>query len=463
MSQPILPSALLSQLGERAVQEPAKEETVHRANRWSQVGFVLSTLLMVLATLGPFIASATSEGASEGSSFRQLAYILLLLVVLVWAAPWERGLKYIAIPIPILVALAWCWLSLIWAVEPGIAFRRLLLTTSVIWTVCILVHCNGYRQNLNALRAAMVIILVANYLAVWLTPEVGIHLGEDLRAYTSVAGNWRGLTTHKNFAGASCAFCILLFLFEGRDLKLWFRASVIVLAGIFLYYSASKTSLGMLVLASGLGYFYNRIEKRFRRFIIPIGVIVMCGISAYTSVYMDALAHLYLQPTAFTGRGQIWSALYLYAQNHAMLGAGFSSFWNIGGYSPIFIYGKGYTTVVTVGHNGYLDLLVTVGWPGLLLIVWGVFFWPLLRVISVDRIEAGKGAMLCSLLLFCIGHNVTESSLFERDSFVGLFAIFVAAFIAYTLPGGRSLSRSGKRKRSANQAGQELMAQMQSR
>lgn len=463
MTQPILPTALLSQLGERAEAEAEVVETRPAVDNRALVGVLLGVVLMILATLGPFIATATSEGASEGSSFRQFAYVLLLGAVLVWAAPWRRGYKYIAVPLPIALALVWCWLSLGWAIEPGIAFRRLLLTTCVIWSACILVHCNGYRRNLNALRIAMVIVLVINFLAVWYEPEVGIHLGNDLKAGTSVAGNWRGLTTHKNFAGAASALCILLFLFDARAIKLPVRAGVIAAASLFLYYSASKTSIGMLILASVLGYFYNRIATRFRRFVIPVLVVIICIVAAYGSMYTDSVARLYLQPTAFTGRGQIWSALYLYAQTHALLGAGFSSFWNIGGDSPIFIYGTGYTTMVTVGHNGYLDLLVTVGWPGALLIVWAVLMWPLIRVVSMDRLDPAKGAMLCSMLLFCIGHNVTESSLFERDSFVGLFAVFAASFATYSI--SRSRSSSGKRRHSSSSAsaGQNLMAQMKAR
>jgi len=225
-----------------------------------------------------------------------------------------------------------------------------------------------------------------------------------------------------------------------------------------LYYSGSKTSMGMLAIAAFLGFTYNRISLRYRPLLIPLGVILLCSIASYASIFVNDTAALALDPTAFTGRGQIWAALFKYAQNNMLLGAGFSSFWNIGGDSPIFSYAHGYTTTVTVGHNGYLDLLITLGLPGVLLVMVSTLLWPIIKVATADRVEFGKGALLCSILLFCAGHNVTESSLFERDSFVGLIAVFAAACAAFTLNGSQSGGRS-----KARGAGEDLMKKMRQR
>jgi O-antigen ligase len=166
-------------------------------------------------------------------------------------------------------------------------------------------------------------------------------------------------------------------------------------------------------------------------------MLLICALATYSSAYVDGINRLYLEPTTFTGRGQIWTSLLMYWKDHPIFGSGFESFWNIGGSSPIFMYGHGYVTTITVGHNGYIDLLATVGLPGTLLIVWAVLLWPLLRIISSERVDNDKGALLCAMVLFCMGHNITESSLFERDAFIGVFAIFAAAFASYSLPKAR--------------------------
>ena len=76
---------------------------------------------------------------------------------------------------PILVALAWCWLSLSWAIEPLVALRRVLLLSIVIWSVFLMVQRLGYRSTLTLVRGALVVLLVANFVAVFLFPQTGVH------------------------------------------------------------------------------------------------------------------------------------------------------------------------------------------------------------------------------------------------------------------------------------------------
>jgi len=254
--------------------------------------------------------------------------------------------------------------------------------------------------------------------------------------------------------------CMLLFLFDAKHIYLWIRGAVLLAASFFLYRSVSKTSMGMAVLAAGIGYGYNILSRRLRVLLIPVGIVVICVVATFVSAYLDSLSNTYLSPTAFTGRGQIWAALLRYLQDHPLLGSGFGSFWNVGDSSPIFIYGHGYVTTVTVGHSGYLDLMCQVGVPGMLLIVAAVMVWPLIQIISSERISVEKGSLLCAMVLFCMGHNVTESSLFERDALTGMFAIFVAAFATYSLPKSRSRSSSNSQSR---KAGNQVMAEVMAR
>lgn len=457
MSQSLLPSSLQNLLGVRQAESLSESASVDGRSR---TGFFLSVGFILLAVLGPFIASLTSEGAAEGSSFRQISYSVVLVAVFILAAPWRRGWRMIAMPLPMLVALGWCWISVIWAIEPGISFRRLLLTTIVIWTVFIIAHSQGYRKTADALRVALTLTLVLNYLTVWIVPDVGIHLGIDSWLVTALAGNWRGIMTHKNFAGAACAITILLFLFDAKHINARIRGAVLLAAGYFLYRSASKTSMGMVVLSAAIGYGYSMLNRKLRIFLIPGAIIAICAIATFMTAYHDAISRLYMAPTAFTGRGQIWATLLLFLKDHPLGGSGFESFWNVGDGGPIYIYGHGYVTTITVGHNGYLDLLVTVGIPGMIMIVWAVMLWPLIQIVSSERISVEKGSLLCAMVLFCMGHNVTESSLFERDALTGVFAIFVAAFTYYSLPKNR---KSGKSNAARHRAGSAVMAEMAAR
>ncbi len=202
---------------------------------------------------------------------------------------------------------------------------------------------------------------------------------------------------------------------------------VIIGAAFFLIQSQSKTSAGMLGLAALGGMMFETLSRRLRAYLIPITTLLGSLIWLATSAYADFLTTTVLNPTAFTGRGQIWSTLLLYAADNPVFGAGFGSFWNIQGTSPVFLYGQGYVTEITVGHSGYLDQLVTVGLPGLVLMVVAVMIWPFVKLLSAASLPGPAGALMVSLLMFCIGHNVTESGLFERDAIISTFLFFVTA------------------------------------
>lgn len=396
-----------------------------RLLRVAAVGFLVMVLLAPLMSLNEM----TMSGA--GNSARQIGYIFFLALTLWGTRPLERGLGIIAVPWPMLLAIAWCVLSLSWAVDPDIGSRRLLLTVLTIWTVFLLVKFGGYQSILDILRGALVVALVVNYAVVFLDPATGIHLMRDSAMPTALIGNWRGLMAHKNYAGAASALLILLFLFDAKRIPKLLRIAVIVAAGYFLFRAQSKTSGGMLAIAILVGWMFQTLGRRLRSYLIPLVMIVTCFVWVMTNAYLDVLEINYLEPRAFTGRGQIWTVLVRYATANPIFGAGFGSFWNIGGNSPVYSYGSGFALLVTVGHNGYLDLLVTVGIPGLLLIVFAAIVWPVWRLLTSNRIVPARGAMLVAMLLFCVGHNITESSLFDRDALAGVMMMFAVAFTQF--------------------------------
>ena len=424
--------------------------------------FAAMVFLAPLMTLSDATGSSGGgavNGGDQGNTVRQIAYLLIFLLAL-WAAdPLRRGWRVLLLPLPFVVALSWCWASLSWAIDPGIGFRRLLLTAMVIWTCFIIARAAGYRQTVATLRLALAVALVMNWLVVFGDPELGkhtlLHTGEE----TALIGDWRGFMAHKNFAGAACALTIILYSFDCRTMPPWLRWGVIVLAATFLWESGSKTSAGMALLALLSAAIYMRTSRHVRIYAIPALAFGGALIGMAYSTWDNAISALILRPTAFTGRGTIWAMLARYIHDNPWLGAGFGSFWDIGFASPVYQYGSGYQTVVTVGHNGYLDLIVTVGFPGMLLVAFAMLVWPLVRLLSAPAVRPQTGALICAVVVFGIGHNITESSMFARDALVGVFLVFAAAFAELQTTVLRRAPRSGNKR----SAGDELMSAMRKR
>jgi O-antigen ligase len=391
--------------------------------------------LVAMVLLGPLMTIEDGLAAGEGSVARQIGYLMILALTIYAVRPVARGASWIAFPWPVLVAFAWCWISLSWALDPGVAVRRVFLTTLVGWMAFSLVRHGGYQLNAQILRYALLASVLISYLFVFIDPSVGIHPASE--AGNSLTGDmWRGFLGHKNFAGAVAALCVVMFTFDAKQVRRAVRIFAIVASVYFLWRSQSKTSAGMLVLALMGGAVFEFVNRRLRAYLIPLMTIGAAAILYLLTAYKDVLQADLTSPKAFTGRGHIWSTLLSYASEHP-LGAGFGSFWNIEAGSPVFQYGQGFVTTIFVGHSGYLDQLVTVGLPGVLLMVFAMAVWPLARLLVSEQAPKGQGALISAMLMFCIGHNTTETGMFERDAIVSTIFFFAVAFAHYATLGER--------------------------
>jgi O-antigen ligase len=395
-------------------------------------GVVMSgfSLLLVMMVLGPYLSFGVQPFTGEGNPLRQSAYVLALLLVLAGLQPWRRPAALAAVPLPVLVVLAWCCLSLGWSIMPPIGVRRLLLTVIVMLIVLFAVRDLGARASLAAVRIVLALTLAANWLTVLAFPSVGIHQW-DPAGDSGIVGSWCGMMLHKNYAGAACAMTILVYTFayDGPRGRSWTRWAVIVPAAAFLWGTQSKTSAGIGLLALLCGWLYRGYNPRYRALMIPLAAVLLGTLVLAMNVFWDDIVAPLYNPQAFTGRTQIWPALLAYIRDHPM-GAGFGSFWNIGvGLSPMFHYSRGWTAELGSGHNGFLDLAVSIGLPGLALAVLCLFVWPVARLLASTTAPRAEGALALSLIVFAFGHNFTETTLLERDATVQIMLMLGIALV----------------------------------
>jgi exopolysaccharide production protein ExoQ len=387
-----------------------------------------TALLIILCLLGPFMSYSDLPGAGEGSPARQLGYALVALLAFVGIRPIAAPKRILVIPVFIVIALAWCWLSVIWALSPSIAVRRIVLTMMIIWSIFAIVKYAGYQQPVQIIRILLAALLAINLATSILFPDFGIHHVNE-PGDKGLIGDWRGIMTHKNFAGPPTVLAILFFVFDAKKIPLVLRATVIAAACYFLVYCQSKTSVGIGIFALIVGIVFTQFRNKYRPLIIILFALAGAAAGVMAFVYQDPLSGNFTDERSFTGRPLIWKALYDYWVVHPWLGSGFGSFWNIGPGGPIYKYATGWVTQITVGHNGFLDLLVQIGIPGLALVVFATVVVPLYRLLSNPEDFAQRSALIISVLVFCIGHNSTETTLFDRDAIGQVFLMFSIAFI----------------------------------
>lgn len=385
-------------------------------------------ILVVFCLLGPFMSYSGLPGTGEGSPVRQAGYLTVFLLALYSSRPIADPKGLLVVPVAIAIALGWVWLSIAWALDPGIALRRAFLTTTIIWSIFAVVRRIGVDQPLMIARVLLVVLLLINIAVSILFPDIGVHSVNE-PADKGLIGDWRGIMTHKNFAGPTVALLILMFVFDARRIPMALRIIVIAAASYFLYRSGSKTSAGMVVSALVIGSLFLYYKGKGRNFIIILTCLAGMGAVIAAYIYKDPLAGNFTDERSFTGRPLIWRALTNYWSDHPWLGSGFGSFWNIGPQGPIYRYATGWVTEIAAGHNGFLDLLATVGVPGLVLILAATVVIPVFTLLSRADVNAQRNALMASILFFCIGHNATESTLFDRDAIPEVFLMFAIAAI----------------------------------
>jgi exopolysaccharide production protein ExoQ len=403
-----------------------------RDDTQSTVSKVLFGLVVLFSALnGSYVlgggtsASAVEGATGSGDLVRQLVFAgLFLLIVLNVIA--TKGAEYLRrVPIGLAILLLWCWLSVTWAIDPAVSFRRVAFTSVVALSVTYSISMIDDRTVMHILARCIGLIIVADW-AVMPFLSQGIHQLADSEG--SIAGAWRGIHSHKNETGAFCAVAALLF--ADMAIRNRARAGALVLLALalgFLLMTDSKTSMGFVSVAAlaGLLYVYGYHNPVLRKVLAfwAIGVAIIAFL-AYQDRLADVLAY-FEDPASFSGRITIWDAMLEYAANHLPLGSGYGSFWSIGNASPINHQGEEWLTLLGVGDSGYLDVLVQTGLIGLLIAVVGLIGHPLFILVTQDLRTQQMRWFLGATLTFAWLHNLLETSLLNRAHILWVVTLIV--------------------------------------
>jgi O-antigen ligase len=401
---------------------------------WLPVAAFLALMALIFVGLDAFQPPptvATYGGvveAARGDTLRQVSYLGVAFLVFL-AAVQRRGWGALtAMPASMALLLAWCLASAFWAAEPGVVFRRAGLEIIIVGSLFLSVDTLGPERAFRIWRWILAAVLLVNFLSIPLIPAARHLPGE---ADPALIGNWRGLYGHKNITGAVCAMTAILFLFTRNGRGNWAGIAIAVAACVFLFFTRSKSSAGFLPVALLAGYAYRQgwRDGLSRAILTVLLALLAAALIAFALLDAATITHALEDPTEFTGRAAIWSAEIAYIRDHPLLGAGFGTFTATGGLSPLHNYVPGsWVEAVSHGHNGYLQLLVTIGGIGFFLSMLALVFVPIRRFWTLDMEGDGFKPMLFALFVFFLLHNFMESDFLEGDgvAWAGLLLVIAA-------------------------------------
>ena len=391
-----------------------------RAHDWIARGSFLAFLLLAFVGLSPFsppppaALAGTVEATGAGDALRQVCYLAVFATIMLTALRRQGVEAFAALPPLLLVLLLWCAASALWSPEPLVTVRRAGLSFVLFVSAIFSIEMVGTEKALAIWRWVLLAILAVNIASIRFV-ATAVHLPGEADA--QLVGDWRGLYAHKNIAGSVGAMTALIFLFSpSPSLRRKLFDIIVAAAALALtVMTRSKSSLGLLAVAIAAAGVYRLAWKREIDRAIAVVAVTLAATAAAAFVIADqnTILRLFGDPQEFTGRTEIWGAEVAFIRDHLALGAGFGTFSNTGGVSPLHNYVGNWVSEASHGHNGYLQILVTVGAVGFVLAFAALIAAP--AIAFWRRGDTGTKALLFALFVFLALHNLMETDFLEGD------------------------------------------------
>ncbi|MDP9788250.1 O-antigen ligase [Agrobacterium tumefaciens] len=388
------------------------------------------TFLYFTVGFSPYISlSSTYQGsamAAGSNLLNQLTAIILFFSFLAFMAK-ERSFSILFMPRLLMAAIfGWFVLTSVAGEAPLFSLRRLVMCA----IICVL--AGGFlqlprteRHFTTLLATCALIILFLCYFGITVLPSRSIHQASDALE-PLLAGDWRGVFRHKNEAASVMAVLIIVGIYLSKRWSFIGGLSVLLLSLVFLVKSGGKTALGLMPIIIATGWFILR-WPRWRYPVVTLFLAVFALVTVGTTVdpvFSQMLTKLGLD-ASFTGRRDIWTVAIDYIRQSPLLGYGYQAFWRSDTLMSSFTENNTWATTAPDSHNGYFDLLLAGGVPGLMLVMVWIYLLPLQYLGKMN--DATRNSPLTRLYvgvwLYVLLYGFLETLFFLSTGFVWFFLI----------------------------------------
>ncbi len=358
-----------------------------------------------------------------------------------------------AIVLVLLVALTFA--SKYWSIDYATTSRRVI---SVAMTGLFALYLGAAFRGPHLPRMLMqatLIMAIGSLVMVFAFPAIGVHQLEN-------AGLWRGLWYEKNQMGAvmvigatASAACL-----ASPDPRRLVPALALALSCGLVLATQSKTSLLCLVLGLGVVGGFWTLRKGGAAFAVvaiwTAVVLAALGIWIWETHSVAVLEALGKDPS-LTGRTDIWESLMRKVAERPWTGYGYGAFWGKDSVPADWVR-KETQWPVPSAHNGWIDLLVQLGWPGAVLVASLMAITTVITVLRSIGSGVREGWWALGFLVAFIALSLSESILLTHQSLP--WVLFMAVLTRALLPSSTAQAVPlAPRARRAYQTGSRIAAQ----
>ena len=332
--------------------------------------FFVITLLYLWISVVPFENLAVPPVPHAAAN--QLTGVAIAVILGIFAL-YHRLTGLLLQPrLPILLLFSWLVICSLVGTQPETSLQRLIFTSLLCFITSVLVVVPVDRRQFDSMIAAFSIILLALcYLGVAFLSSRSIHQPYDLDE-TALAGDWRGIFSHKNVAAPAMVILFLVGLYLRRAWSKVGGIAIAFLACVFLWKTNGKTAAMLLPLTIAIVWFIGRYPGR--TLLVVGGLIAALNIFAVGSTYFPGVQQMVESlgiDATFTGRTDIWRLSLDTVAQSPIFGQGFQSFWSSDSLLTQADSAGTWAVSAAHAHNGYLESLLNGGVPAFVLtIIW---------------------------------------------------------------------------------------------
>jgi exopolysaccharide production protein ExoQ len=397
---------------------------------------VIWVLLIASKPLGIWFPSPLSDGEYGSPLDRNFLIVLIITGILILFKRRFSFQKAIKENIWLIFLVVYLLLSTLWSdIGFSTSFTRWVREMpALIMAFILLTENNPQAAMLSVLRRTIYILIPFSLLLIKYYPQYGIEYGR-----WSGELMWIGVTLQKNGLGRLCLIAIFFLIWS--LIKRWRDRSDVLavkhqtMAEIFLLILSfyllkgpsivSMSATAVISLTVGLMAFIVLLAmNRFKVYpganmlmaIIAAGIILGI-VTVFTGAEtFGSFTSTVGREATLTGRTQVWKSLLPEVMSNPVLGHGFGGFWTSETRELFQISG---------GHSGYLDVLLDIGFAGLIFI--SLFLLSSCR--RAQRIMKDDfywGSLWVCFLLMTVVSNISESGINSLATHLSSTLVFLA-------------------------------------
>jgi O-antigen ligase len=394
---------------------------------------------ILIVSLRPFQPTGGADPEGGGDIVNQLGFGALAMVAIFSLVALADRRKVAALVSPWWVlALGFMFLSVLNASDPDAASRTAIFTLIGMLAIgAVLTLPQSADSFTKIFLFCGAIALGLSYLGVALVPQIAIH--QLASSEPQLAGDWRGLFSHKNVAApVTAAFCFAgLYVFR----RGWRRSGglLFLAAFIFMWNTGSKTTAGLVPVAIVFVVLPGIFNLRFLTGVVLSVAMIGMALGTLGIVFIEPLKHLaniYFPGLTYTGRTTIWQFAGEMLMRRPWTGYGYDSFWG----TPLLLnqaqpFDRAWDVRNIVnGHDGYLDIAVIMGIPALCAILMAFIVAPILDYMRTPKLKENiyLADFFMTVLLFTALDAFLESFFFARNNPVWMFFLLACLGLRIT-------------------------------